>query len=79
MQDSSSKMMQYLAGDLLDFSQMNKGVFSKDECVFNLKNSIKEVVQMLDHRAQSNKINVKCVFIPFSDNSFDINTDSHRL
>ena len=35
MQDSSSKMMQNLAGDLLDYSQIKKGKFSKNEDKFD--------------------------------------------
>jgi hypothetical protein len=46
LQDSSSKMMLSLAGDLLDFSQLKNGKFRKNETFFDVKKCIEEIVMI---------------------------------
>ena len=46
LQDSSSKMMLSLAGDLLDFSQLKNGRFRKTYTKFDVQKCIQEVIDM---------------------------------
>ena len=62
LQDSSSKMMISLAGDLLDFSQLKNGKFRKNESMFDVKQCIEDVVLIQQFKAQKLKIEVSCDF-----------------
>ena len=44
MQMSSSKILNFLVNDILDFSQLKSGKFRKDICNFNIKDAIEEIV-----------------------------------
>ena len=43
---SSSKILNYLVNDILDFSQLRSGIFRKDSFNFNIKDTIEEIVQI---------------------------------
>ena len=49
IQDSSSKIMKSLVGDILDFAQLQNGKFRKDEQFFNIRKTIKEVISILEY------------------------------
>jgi signal transduction histidine kinase len=46
MQDTSSKVMIFLANDLLDFAQMRNGKFRKNVELLNLEKLIQDVVMI---------------------------------
>jgi signal transduction histidine kinase len=43
---SSSKILNFLVNDILDFSQLRNGIFRKDSFNFNIKDSLEEIVQI---------------------------------
>ena len=43
VQNSSSKLLMFLVNDILDFSQLQSGNFSKDISYFDIKEAIHEI------------------------------------
>jgi signal transduction histidine kinase len=85
---SSSKFLNFLVNDILDFSQLRSGKFRKDESSFNIKDAIEEILQIQQEKAEFCGINLSCNFENFpvkeGSNSEDkrdliICTDERRL
>lgn len=46
VQSSSTKILNFLVNDMLDFAQMNSGKFRKNIYNFNLKDAMDEIVSI---------------------------------
>ena len=64
IQDSSSNLMSFLVDDLLDFAQLNNGKFRKVAKEFDLKEAIREVVEIQKEKAKMQGIKLKERFKP---------------
>lgn len=58
MQMSSSKILNFLVNDILDFSQLKSGKFRKDNSNFNIKEAVEEIVQIQKEKAEFCGINL---------------------
>jgi signal transduction histidine kinase len=67
IQDSSSKIMKSLVGDLLDFAQLSNGKFRKVEEQFNIRQTINEVIKIMDYKAMKKGVNIRTIFQNFDD------------
>ena len=65
IQMSSSKLMNFLINDILDFAQINQGKFRKDCKNFNIEECIKEVVKIQKYKAEKLGVNVRTSFKNF--------------
>ena len=72
IQDSSSKFMKSLVGDLLDFAQLQKGKFRKDEHMFNIRKCLKETIAIQEYKAQKRGIVIKTIFENFESHNMII-------
>ena len=90
LQDSSSKIMMCLVGDLLDFELLSNGKFRKAEEEFNVKKTISEVVLIQEYKAMKMGVKIETFFHNFdhdsqisslfeNDDNYIIKTDEHRL
>ena len=61
--------MKSLVGDILDFAQLQNGKFRKDEQLFNIRKTIKEVISILEYQAKKKGIEIDSFFLNFEDNS----------
>ena len=55
---SSSKLLNFLVNDILDFSQLKSGKFRKDTSNFNIKDAVDEIVQIQKEKAEFCGINL---------------------
>ena len=55
-QHSSTKLMQNLVQDLLDYAQIKAGKFRKNTKIFNIKSTVQDVMHIQKHQAESKKI-----------------------
>ena len=59
---SSERILNFLVNDILDFAQMRSGKFRKSTQTFNVVESINEIVDVLNFKAQNMNINVACEY-----------------
>ena len=57
-------MMAFLVDDLLDFSQINAGMFRKSVSKFDLKESLQEIVRSQEEKAKMYGIDLKIGYFP---------------
>lgn len=55
---SSSKILNFLVNDILDFSQLKYGIFRKDVFNFNIKDTIEEIIQIQQEKSEFQGINL---------------------
>lgn len=79
IQDCSAQLLNFYVADLLCLSQIEKGVFRKILTTFDIRDIVKEVMDIQRDKAESNKIDFRCEFHGFSDCNFSITTDKMRL
>ena len=70
--------MIYLVNDLLSFAQINAGKFRKEVSIFNIRNSVKEVMLIQEHKAAMMDITLTSEFKGFN-NIMTICSDEQRL
>ena len=81
MQDTSSKVMIFLANDLLDFAQMRNGKFRKNVELLNLEKVIQDVVMIQQNQADSKGVSVEIQMEQFyvSSDDYNIYSDEQRI
>ena len=62
---SSERILDFLVQDILDFAQLRSGKFRKNTQTFNLADSVQEVVDVLNFKAENMNIDVQCKFDNF--------------
>ena len=65
IQTSSTKLLTYLVNDILDFGQLKAGKFRKDCLNFNLRESIEEIILILQYKAEMYGISFDLKFSGF--------------
>ncbi len=65
IQESSTKLLQFLVNDILDFAQIKAGKFRKNVAKFNVKQAIHEIARMLQFKAEQGGINIRVRFSNF--------------
>ena len=61
IQLASTKLLNFIVGDMLSLAQIDSNKFRKDCSVFNIKNSIEEVMMIQQHKAVAMGINLKLI------------------
>eukprot|EP00347_Sterkiella_histriomuscorum_P021176 403334959 len=74
---SSSKFMLFLVNDLLDFFQIKNGKFKKNERLMNLRECIRELVDMF--KVAANEKGIQLIFFCQDDFPNQIVVDSQRI
>ena len=59
---SSERILNFLVNDILDFAQMRSGKFRKSVQTFNVMESVDEIVDVLNFKAQNMNISVTTEF-----------------
>ena len=79
IQTSSTKILNFLVNDMLDFAQLRSGKFRRDLSSFNIKEAIQEIVnvQLLKAEFQGNKLSF--VMANFDMNDLVICSDMLRI
>lgn len=73
IQNCSSKLLNYLVNDILDFSQMKSGKFRKNNINFDITDTIQEILTIEGPKAEILGINIKVDLYNF-DNRRQLNT-----
>lgn len=81
MQNSSTKLLKFFVRDLLDFQQIKMNKLRKDIQKFNLREAIKEVVDVVEYQASRAGLPIIVDYISdeLKDEDYEIRTDSLRL
>ena len=62
IQNSSSKIMQSLVGDILDFAQISNGKFKRTEEYFDIKKTIFDLIMIQEYKAKKKGVRIETVF-----------------
>jgi signal transduction histidine kinase len=71
---SSSKLLNFCVDDMLSLAQINSNTFRKNFSIFDVRESVSEVMQIQQDRATFNQITFRVEFKGFNGN-FLIHTD----
>ena len=64
IQDSSSKIMNFVVDDLLDFAQLNNEKFRKDLKEFDIHEAIEEVINIQKEKATMQELELNAKYKP---------------
>ena len=66
IQNSSSKIMNFVVDDLLDFAQLNNNKFRKNVVEFDLREALAEVISIQKEKAVMQNIKLRAHYKPQS-------------
>ena len=77
---SATKFVDFFVHDILDFSILSKEVdqFTKNITIFNIKEAVAEIIEILRDKTEMIKIDVKTMFEGF-ETDFIVKTDQKRM
>ena len=64
---SSQKILSFLVNDILDFAQLKYGKFRKNKEVFDISQSVEEIIKVQKFKADQMGIQINTKFINFED------------
>ena len=76
--DSSSKILSFVVSDMLSLAQINSNKFRKNTSIFNIKDTVEEVVSIQKEKMDARDITLTTKYVGFSGN-YLICTDQYRL
>lgn len=79
IQTSSTKILNFLVNDMLDFAQLRSGKFRRDLSSFNIKEAIQEIVNVQLLKAEFQGIKLSFVMANFDMNDLVICSDMLRI
>lgn len=80
IQSSSTKILQFLVNDTLDFGLLRAGKFRKNSFNFNIKEAVQEMILVLQQKAEFCGVNMASSFVGFEQESeYVVCTDSQRF
>ena len=79
IQTSSTKILNFLVNDMLDFAQLRSGKFRRDLSSFNIKEAIQEIVNVQLLKAEFQGIKLSFVMVNFDMNDLVICSDMLRI
>ena len=72
--------MSFMVQDLLDYAQIKAGKFKANYGVFDIRDSVKKVMTILDQKAMSKNLNFTAKYENFGgETSYMLNSDEHRI
>ena len=78
---SSTKFIDFFVHDILDYTMLNKNEskFDKHITIFNVKDSVNEIIETLDDKTQMKDIEIDTKYVGFENNNLNIQTDQKRM
>ena len=78
IQSSSTKILNFLVNDMLDFAQLRNGKLRKDISQFDISEAIQEIVNLQLDKAKFSGIKLTLEMENF-DQGYIVNSDMHRI
>ena len=78
IQSSSTKILNFLVNDMLDFAQLRNGKLRKDISQFDIYEAIQEIVNLQLDKAKFSGIKLTLEMENF-DQGYIVNSDMHRI